>query len=91
MNKYYKAKAIIDAYVDENGKAQTFSAPAGLFVTDPNKMASGESHIYVADTKNNRVVVFDRDYNYVRTINKPESPILKIEAFKPEAIAVDVI
>ena len=33
----------VAAYVDENGTNQTLSGPTGLFVTDPNKMASGET------------------------------------------------
>lgn len=90
LDKYYKAKAVISAYEDENGKIKTLNAPTGLFVTDPAKMANGETYIYVADTANYQVVIFDRDYNYVRTIHKPDSPVLSIDAFKPNAIAVDV-
>ncbi len=90
LNKFFENVAIIDKYVDEFGKTQTFNAPQGLFVTDPDKTANGESYIYICDTKNHRVVIFDRDYNYVRTINKPESPVLTEAAFTPDAIAVDI-
>ena len=90
LNKFYEHIHTIDIYVDEYGKTQTFDAPQGLFVTDPDKTASGESYIYICDTKNHRIVIFDRDYNYVRTINKPDSPILTEAAFTPEAIAVDI-
>ncbi len=90
LDKYYSAKAIISEYVDENGVKQTFKEPQGLFVTNPELMSDGSSHIYVCDTANFRVVVFDRDYNYVKTIEKPESAILSKDAFKPCAIAVDI-
>ena len=90
LNKYYETVAVLSEYVDENGKTQTLSEPRGLYVTDPNKTANGESYIYVCDTGNYRIVIFDRDFNYVRTIEKPDSPVLTEAAFKPCAIAVDI-
>ncbi len=87
----YVAKAVIDSYEDrDTGKIETFKTPSGVFVTDPNKMADGSSHIYVCDKENKRVVVFDRNYNHIQTIVKPESTILEEDAFKPCAIAVDI-
>ncbi len=90
LNKSYEAIAIISNYVDEYGKAQTFKEPQGLFVTDPTKTVNGESYIYICDTGNLRVVIFDREFNYVRTIVKPDSPVLTEAAFKPCSIAVDI-
>ena len=90
LDKYYSAKAVISEYVDENGTVQTFKQPQGVFVTNPELMSDGSSHIFVCDTANFRVVVFDRDYNYVKTIERPESAVLAEDAFKPCAIAVDI-
>ncbi len=90
LNKFYETIATISEYVDENGKTQVLKEPQGLYVTDPNKTANGESYIYVCDTGNYRIVIFDRDYNYVRTIEKPDSPVLTAAAFKPCSIAVDI-
>ena len=90
LNKFYEATAVIESYVDENGVKQTFKEPAGLYVTDPNKTADGSSYIYICDTGNKRIVVFDREYNYVRTINKPSGKIIDEAAFEPAAIAVDI-
>ena len=90
LDKYYVAQHAISSFEDENGKLQTFKSPQGVFVTDPTKTVDHTSYIYVCDTGNFRIVVFDRDYNYVRTINKPDSPILTTEAFKPCAVAVDI-
>ena len=90
LNKYYDAIATISEYVDEYGQKQTFFEPEGIFVTDPNIDSNHESYIYVCDTGNSRIVVFDRQYNYLRTIEKPESQLLKEGAFKPTALAVDL-
>ncbi len=90
LNKFYEATAIIESYVDENGVAQTFSGPSGLYVTDASKTTDNSSYIYICDTGNKRIVVFDREYNYVRTINKPSDDIIKEAAFDPTAIAVDI-
>lgn len=90
LDKYYSAKAVISEFVDENGVVQTFKDPQGVFVTNPELMSDGSSHIYVCDTSNFRVVVFDREYNYVKTIEKPESAVIDQAAFKPCAIAVDI-
>ena len=90
LDKYYKAQRIISTYVDENGQTQSLKGPQGVFVTDETKTASKESYIYICDTGNLRVVIFDRDFNYVRTINKPDTPLLTAESFEPQAIAVDI-
>ena len=83
LNKYYSAIATISSYVDDYGKERTLSTPQGVFVRN--------GLVYVCDTGNARVVIFDRDngFSYVRTIVKPESALLSDAAFKPAAIAVD--
>ena len=90
LDKYYKAKATISTYVDEFGYAQTFNQPEGVFVTNSTLTADNSSLIYVCDTGNRRVVVFDRQGNYVQTIDKPDTPLLTLESFAPRAIAVDI-
>ena len=90
LNKFYEAVATISSYEDEYGRTQTLKEPQGLYVTNPDKTVDGESYIYVCDTGNLRVVIFDRNYKYVRTIEKPDSPILTEGAFKPCSIAVDI-
>ena len=86
----YKATAIINSYVDEYGRVQGFNGPTGVYVTDAEKMVDGSSHIFVCDTNNKRVVVFDSEYNYVRTISEPENALLDENDFTPYAIAVDI-
>lgn len=91
LNKYYSYKDSISGYVDENGQQQTLAGPRGVFVTDPTVSTDGKCEIYVCDTDNSRVVVFDRDtMTYRRTITKPDSALLTDSAFQPTAIAVDL-
>ncbi len=83
LNKYYSYIAEISKYVDEYGREQSLKTPEGVFARD--------GLVYVCDTGNARVVVFDRlnGYSYVKTLYKPDSALLKAEAFYPTAIAVD--
>ncbi|MBQ8380942.1 MAG: YIP1 family protein [Clostridia bacterium] len=90
LNKYYSVVAVLSTYEDEYANEQTLSKPEGIYVTDPTKTSNRESYIYVCDTGNKRVVVFDREYNYVRTYEKPDSALLTEGAFIPSSIAVDI-
>ena len=90
LNKYYKVVKIIDEYKDDAGKPVKFNHPEGVFVTNPYKTADGTSHIYICDTNNKAIVVFDREYNYERTISAPNSPLLNASSFIPNSVAVDI-
>ncbi len=90
LNQFYEAIGVISEYENERGQTLTLKNPKGLYITDPSKTADNSSFIYVCDTGNKRIVIFDRDFNYVRTIEKPESEILTDAAFEPSAIAVDI-
>ncbi len=90
LNKYYSCIHIIDGYTDKSGNWQTFNKPQGVFVTSSLGGSTEQSLIYICDTLNMRVVVFDRDFNYVRTLDEPKSALLREGAFKPMAIAVDL-
>ena len=87
LNKYYRVIKIIDTYYDDAGKEVKFNRPEGVFVSNN---PDGQSNIYICDTENKAVVVFDREYNYVRTITAPNSPLLNAENFYPNAVAVDI-
>ena len=92
LNKYYCATAVIDTYYDEAGKPVKFNAPEGVFVT--NKEADGKGYIYVCDTQNKAIVVFDRDYTHIDTIDSndfdTENDLLEASKFVPSAVAVDI-
>lgn len=64
------------------------NSPKGIFVTD--------DYIYVADTNNLRVAIFDHDYKLVKEIKQPDDPTFKKNPqdttgydFKPVKIAVN--
>ncbi len=90
LNKYYSCIHIIDGYTDKSGEWQTFNKPQGVFVTSTLGGSTEQSLIYVCDTENKRIVVYDREFNYVRTLKEPKSALLREGAFMPEAIAVDL-
>ena len=93
LDQGYHATAVISSYVDEYRNEQTLKAPEGIFVTNKKDNADGSnSYVYVCDTGNRRVVVFDKDngYKYVKTIKCPETPLLKETDFVPNAVAVDI-
>lgn len=74
---------ILDAF-DNNGTADTFNKPSGVFVTESDRL-------YVADTDNERIIEFDEDLRFVRSIGKPKSTLLSNDvAYRPKRLSVDV-
>ena len=91
LDRYqYNVIGVMRTWTDEFGKTQTFNKPTGVYVTDENKMVDGSSHIFVCDTDNRRIVVFNKNYEYERTITEPASALLDEDDFTPYAIAVDI-
>ena len=56
------AVKILDGFTGKNGQPDTFNKPQGVF-------SAPSGRLYVADTDNGRLVVFDKDYAYVTTID----------------------
>lgn len=92
LDPYYNHIATIDSYIDDRNEVRTFNAPEGVFVTpDRNTLDDiDDGRIYICDTQNQQIVVFDRDFEYERTISRPSDRILEEGAFYPQAIAVDL-
>ena len=88
LDRYYQQKAIVSTYEDHSGEKRTLIAPEGVFVTD-SSCADGEKFLYVCDTGNKQIVVFDKNFEYVDTIYKPADRIIDAGAFVPQAVAVD--
>ncbi len=82
MDTYYKLKFTISSFTNEWGVVDSFNSPQGVFIS--------EDYIYVCDTSNNRIVMFDRDGNYYKTVQKPESSYFEEGSlYRPIACAAD--
>ena len=82
LDRYYKAKFYISTFINEQGIDDALSNPQGLYVT--------KDRIWVCDTGKSRIVVFDRDGNFIKQIEEPESALFEEDSvYKPVAIAVD--
>ncbi len=82
LNKYYRLIRTIDSFVNEQGVPDSFNNPSGVFVND--------EYIYICDTDNNRIVLFNHEGEFVKTVAKPESSLFaEGSIYKPVALAVD--
>ncbi len=81
LSAYYKLEFSINTF--HNGISQdALDGCQGVFVN--------EEYIYVADTDNFRIVVFDTEGNYVRQIKRPSSALFGTGTdYKPTSLAVD--
>ncbi len=83
LDKYYKYKFKIDSFTNSNGIPDALANPNGVFV--------GNGKIYVADTDNMRLVVFNQaDGKYIKTVEEPQSDVFPANSvYRPVAVAVD--
>ncbi len=82
LDRYYKQKFIITGFVNDKGVRDSLSAPQGVFVT--------KDRIWVCDTGKGRIVVFNRDGEFIKIIEAPTSNLFGDNSlYKPVAIAVD--
>jgi sugar lactone lactonase YvrE len=82
LDRYYKLKFIIKDFVNAQGVNDNLTAPEGVFIT--------KDRIWVCDSGAYRIVVFDRDGNFIKIIESPESNLFGDNSlYKPVAIAVD--
>jgi len=82
LSRYYEYEFSLTKFTNEQGNNDQLNAPQGVFVT--------ETHIWVCDTGNSRLVCFDIDGNFERIIDAPTSPLFKKNhVYTPIAIAID--
>ena len=80
--KEYTLVRIIDRIYGT--EVDTFSSPNDVFVDD-------EGNIYVADTQHNRVVMVDKELNYIKQFTKPADTTFDQSLdFLPNKLVVDV-
>lgn len=82
LDPYFKVKFTISSFVNHQGVPDTLNTPSGVFVT--------EDRIYVADTENNRIVIFDLEGGFIDIFEEPDSDVMPENSiYKPVALAVD--
>ena len=96
LDEYYKFKFEISTFENNlGGDADSLKNCQGLFVWEgfestPEGEPVYKKYIYVADTGNRRIVVFDSEGNYLRIIGQPSSDIFdEGQMYAPSALAVD--
>ncbi len=97
-NYSYRCIKTVSEYVDEYGATQKFGTISGIYITNPNKMVDKSENIFVCDTLRKCIIVFDKEFNYVKTITVPDDPapgevsssLITKKNFSPTAVAVDI-
>ena len=82
LTRNFEVTGTIGPFALPNGTEDTFDSPSGVFITE-------EDWLVVADTNHGRLVVFDKDNRYLRTIDGPPAQVLP-ENFKYNPISVAV-
>lgn len=82
QNKEYKLVRVIDQI--KGCEVTTFSSPSDVYVDE-------DGNIYVCDTNNNRVVMVDKQLNFLKAFTKPQdSTFDQSLSFLPNKLVVDV-
>ncbi len=78
----FNVRLIISSFTNKFGVPDALLSPSGVFVN--------QDEIFVADTGNSRVVVFDKLGNFVDIVPEPASEVLPDNSvYQPVAVAVD--
>ena len=78
----FNVRLVIDTFTNKFGVPDALNTPSGIFVN--------EDEIFVADTGNSRIVVFDKLGNFVDIVPEPASEVLpENSVYQPIAVAVD--
>ena len=78
----FNVRLVIDSFTNKFGVPDALNTPSGLFVN--------EDEIFVADTGNSRIVVFDKLGNFIDIVPEPASEVLPANSvYQPVAVAVD--
>ncbi len=82
LDKYFKLRFEIKTFVNEQGVPDSFSKPAGVFVNN--------NYIYVCDSNNCRIVMFNLDGSFHKIIPQPVDDLFEEgDIYMPVAVAVD--
>lgn len=91
LSRYYKLEGKISTFINDKGNPDAFDQPSGVFVTEGGTEENPNGEIWVCDTNQNRLVVFDRrTYEFRRIVDQPQSQLFDDDAvYKPVAMAID--
>lgn len=85
LNRYYEYRFSISTFVNDKGNNDKLSGPKGVFVSKV-----GDGSIWVCDTNQNRLVQFDKDGNFLKILDAPQSQLFDDDAiYKPVAMGID--
>ena len=83
LNRNFEVTGTIGPFTLSDGTEDQFDNPSGVFITQ-------DDLLYVADTNKGRLVVFDKDNRYVRTIHGPDPQVLPADfKYNPVSVAVN--
>ncbi|MBR5746625.1 MAG: YIP1 family protein [Clostridia bacterium] len=82
LDENYNLRLVLSTFTNQFGVPDSFNGPCGIYVS--------HDEIYVADTENSRIVIFDKLGNFVDIVPEPESEVFPDNhIYKPIAVAVD--
>ena len=82
LDENYNLRLVIGSFINNFGVPDALNSPSGIFVNS--------NEIFVADTENSRIVVFDKLGNFVDIVPEPASEVLpENSVYKPIALSVD--
>lgn len=95
LSESYQYKYEISSFINDMGVPDQLNAAQGVFVWEGNE-SNGQGgytqkrYLYVADTGNSRIVIFNSDGSFSRIVEKPSSEVFESgELYEPVAVAAD--
>ena len=87
LDKFYQYKYEIKTFLNFHGVSDDLNSPSSAFVVNNGDMKG----LYICDTGNSRIVVFDTENGeFIREIKKPESQLFGENAkYEPTSCVVD--
>lgn len=95
LNKYYQVQYEITTFVNSQGVDDSLNQAQGVFIWENNEAQEDGTMVmtrklYVADSKNHRIVIFDANGEYLSHVEEPESEVFEEdEIYEPIAVAAD--
>ena len=93
LDRYYKKVYSITNFINDKGNADSFNKPEGVFIVegDPENENNVNGELWVCDTVNERLVVFDRlTGEFKKIVDKPSSQLFDSERpYAPIAMTID--